>query len=438
MASEWLTVPLSDLYDFSSGLSKPRSEFGFGHGFLTFKDVLNNYFAPNQLSALVNSTEEEQANCSIKRGDVFLTRTSETQHELGMSCVALKDYPEATFNGFTKRLRPKSPDLVVPEYAAYYFRSPIFRQSITSMSSLSTRASLNNEMLSRLTILLPPVRNQKAMGIFLKTLDDKIDLNRQMNRTLEEMARVIFKSWFVDFDPVHAKAAGRQPPGLKPEIAALFPDSFDDSELGKIPKGWSLGVVQDLGEVICGKTPPTADKDNYGIDVPFVTIPDMHGKMIITETEKTLSSKGAETQKNKYLPPFSTCVSCIATPGLVALTSTQCQTNQQINSVVPSDSDTSLFCYFSLRGLGEKIRTHGAGGSVLLNLNKSQFSSLKILLPPKEAKIFQNVTMPILEKILNNEHECKILASIRDALLPKLISGELLVPDAERIAGRLL
>jgi type I restriction enzyme S subunit len=271
-----------------------------------------------------------------------------------------------------------------------------------------------------------------------------------MNRTLEEMARAIFKSWFVDFDPVHAKAAVRSAhpgwtneqisraacPNLKPEIAALFPDSFVDSELGEIPEGWKIGAVQDLGEVICGKTPPTTDRDNYGGDVPFVTIPDMHGKVFVTSTEKKLSEKGVETQKGKSLPPFSICVSCIATPGLVVLTSTQCQTNQQINSVIPSDSRTSIFCFFSLRELGERIRTHGAGGSVLLNLNKGLFSSMRILLPPREAYAFQNIAKSILEKVLNNEKEIEILAGIRDTLLPKLISGELRVKDAEKFVER--
>src|SRR5208283_3698618 len=156
MATDWESESLSKYYDFSSGLSKSRSEFGFGYGFLTFKDVLDNFFVPGTLTALVNSTEKERATCSVRKGDVFLTRTSETQDELGMSCVALKDYEIATFNGFTKRLRPKPGTRIVPEYAAYFFRGPRFRRAVTAMSSLSTRASLNNEMLARLSIVIPP------------------------------------------------------------------------------------------------------------------------------------------------------------------------------------------------------------------------------------------------------------------------------------------
>jgi type I restriction enzyme S subunit len=267
MGSDWREVPLSHLYDFRSGLSKPRSEFGFGYGFLSFKDVFYNFFIPEKLSELVNSTEKEREYCSIRKGDVFLTRTSETMEDLGMSCVALKDYESATFNGFTKRLRPKSNTRIVPEYAAYFFRSPKFRSEVTAMSSLSTRASLNNEMLGRLKMILPGVEEQAAIGFILRSLDDKVELNRRMNETLEAMARAIFKSWFVAFDPVRAKAEGRDP-GLPDEVAALFPDSFEDSELGGIPKGWRIVSLSEVLSLIGGGTPETKVKEYWGGDIP--------------------------------------------------------------------------------------------------------------------------------------------------------------------------
>ena len=139
--SKWPSVELGELYDFSSGLSKASSEFGYGFPFLSFVDVFYNYTTPEVLTELVNSTEKEREKASVERGDVFLTRTSETVGELGMSCVALQDYPNATFNGFTKRLRPKNRDVVHPEYAAYFFRSFHFRWQVYAMSSISTRAS---------------------------------------------------------------------------------------------------------------------------------------------------------------------------------------------------------------------------------------------------------------------------------------------------------
>ncbi len=295
---------------------------------------------------------------------------------------------------------------------------------ISQMTGSSGRQRVPTTALSHCEVTIPPLKEQQAIACILGALDDKIELNRRMNQTLEAIARAIFKSWFVDFDPAHGHGPHKE---------------WQDSPLGRIPKGWEVVTVQDLGAVICGKTPPTHEKENYGNDVPFVTIPDMHGKVFVTVTQKSLSQKGAATQKNKFLPPFSICVSCIATPGLVALTSKICQTNQQINSVIPSDPNTSLFCYFVLRGLGDQIRSHGAGGSVLLNLNKSQFSTIKVITAPRQGLVtFQKIALPIFNRILTNENESRTLAAIRDALLPKLISGELRVPDAERIVGRTL
>lgn len=180
----WKIAPLTDVYEIRSGLSKPRSEFGFGHGFLTFMDVLNNTFVPHTLTALVNSTDKERELCSVKRGDVFLTRTSETQEDLGMSCVALDDHPEATFNGFTKRLRPKAASYPSPEYAGYYFRSAKFRRDVTAMSSLSTRASLNNQMLSKLTIVLPPKSIGDRYGFQVSSMVKQIQSNHGQSETL--------------------------------------------------------------------------------------------------------------------------------------------------------------------------------------------------------------------------------------------------------------
>ena len=172
MKSEWREYLLGDLYNFSSGLSKNSKEFGFGKPFLSFKTVFNNYILPEELPDLVNSNVDEQERCSIMKGDIFLTRTSETLNELGMSSVALRDYPEATFNGFTKRLRPKGKQ-IYPLYVAYYMRSPFFRANINSMASMTTRASLNNDILSRLPIQIPTYEEQEKIGDILYSFDKK-------------------------------------------------------------------------------------------------------------------------------------------------------------------------------------------------------------------------------------------------------------------------
>jgi len=226
---------------------------------------------------------------------------------------------------------------------------------------------------------------------------------------------------------------GLHPSGIDTETASLFPASFQVSSIGKIPKGWKIGVVENLGEVICGKTPPTSDKSNYGNEVPFITIPDMHGKVFIINTDRYLSSKGVQTQPSKTIPKYSICVSCIASPGIVTITSQMSQTNQQINTVIPTEKNTSFFCYWILRELSNEIKVRGSGGSVTLNLNKTQFSKLPVLLPSIQLMMrYHKMAEPLFQTILLNEEQNLTLAAIRDSLLPKLLSGEIRVKEAEK------
>jgi len=414
MADERRMLPLGELYEFRSGLSKPRSAFGSGYPFLTFKDVFYNIFVPHELGDLVNSTERERESCSIKRGDVFLTRTSETMDELGMSCVALRDIDFATFNGFTKRLRPKHGVEIVPEYAGYFFRSVWFRRQVTAMSSLSTRASLNNEMLGRLEMILPSVVEQQAIGYLLKSLDDKIELNRRMNETLEAMARAIFKSWFVDFDPVRAKAEGQQPPDLAPHIAELFPDAFEESELGEIPKGWkkyppgdgeSLPVIK-IAQLRKGST-EGADRASADIDTAYIV------------------------EDGDVLFSWSGSLDCVLwTGGQGAL-------NQHLFKVT-SDRFPKWFYYLWIHEHLPAFRHIAAGKATTMgHIQRHHLIEAKVIAPSTAllARADQ-IIGPMIDAAVSRSLECRQLALLRDTLLSRLISGELRVPAAERIVGR--
>ena len=242
---EWKEYKLGDLYAVHNGLSKGGKFFGSGYPFLSFKTVFNNYFLPPILPDLVQSNEKEQNGYSIKRGDVFVTRTSETPEELGMSSVALKDYPFATYNGFTKRLRPKNPSLVFPEFIGYYLRSTKFRNFFYGLaSSMSTRASLANGDLLGIRIFLPSYETQERIAWILKSLDDKIELNRRINKNLEQQAQALFKSWFVDFEP--------------------FQDGkFVDSELGMIPEGWKVVETNKVMRISKESINPTKNPNRF-------------------------------------------------------------------------------------------------------------------------------------------------------------------------------
>lgn len=181
-------------------------------------------------------------------------------------------------------------------FLRYWLNSSLLTAHVYGQRDGTVAERLNLPTIRGLPIPVPLLTEQFAIANVLSPLEEMIELNRQMNETLEAIVKAIYKSWFVDFDPVRSKMEGCEPYGLDTETAALFPVSFQDSSIGKIPKGWKIGVVEDLGEVICGKTPPTSDKSNFGNEVPFITIPDMHGKVFIIYTDRYLSSKGVQSQ----------------------------------------------------------------------------------------------------------------------------------------------
>ena len=226
-----------------------------------------------------------------------------------------------------------------------------------------------------------------------------------LNNNLEQQAQTIFKSWFIDFEP------------------------FDKI----MPSDWRIGIIDDLAkEVVCGKTPSTKKAEYYGSDIPFITIPDMHGIIYTVTTERYLSKLGASSQVKKSLPKNSVCVSCIGTAGLVTLVAEESQTNQQINSIIPKDGFSSCYIYLLMQTLSDTINKLGQSGSTIVNLNKSQFGKIAVIIPTLSTMTkFDETVSPIFEKILENQKENLNLTSLRDTLLPKLISGELDVSNIE-------
>lgn len=289
---------------------------------------------------------------------------------------------------------------------------------LDKMNTHSAVPGLNREQLYSIKTKFPKITEQKAIANILSTLDEKIETNNQINEKLEEMAQALFKRWFVDFEFPNENGKPYKSSG----------GEMVESELGMIPKGWEVKTINDISsEIITGKTPSTKEKENFGGNIPFVKIPDMHGKVYVEKTETYLSEKGAV--KNKIVPKNSIMVSCIATPGIVSLAGQSCQTNQQINTIINKDNKMCYFNFFSLRNLSDTIRTLGSSGSATLNLNKNQFSKIKIVVPPKEMtdKYF-NVVDKIFETIYLNQKENLKLIELRDNLLPKLMSGEIRVP----------
>ncbi|HHF5474470.1 TPA: restriction endonuclease subunit S [Haemophilus influenzae] len=333
---------------------------------------------------------------------------------------------------------------------------------LSEMNSDSAVPGLNRENAHSLKIKIPKDKFHRCeIGKRLSIFDQKIQLNTQINQTLEQIAQALFKSWFVDFDPVRAKVqalsdglsleqaelaamqaiSGKTPEELTAlsqtqpdryaelaETAKAFPCEMVEVDGVEVPRGWEMKALSDLGQIICGKTPSKSNKEFYGDDVPFIKIPDMHNQVFITQTTDNLSVVGANYQSKKYIPAKSICVSCIATVGLVSMTSKPSHTNQQINSIIPDDEQSCEFLYLSLKqpSMTKYLKDLASGGTATFNLNTSTFSKIEIITPSKEIiYIFQKKVVSIFEKTLSNSIENKRLTEIRDLLLPRLLNGEI-------------
>ena len=190
------------------------------------------------------------------------------------------------------------------------------------------------------------------------------------------------------------------------------------------PESWQEVTIDDIAKkVVCGKTPPTADAENYGGSVPFITIPDMHGSVYTTSTERFLSDKGVATQANKTLPENSICVSCIASVGLVCLTAEPSQTNQQINSIVCKKKISPFYVYIKMTTLTEYLKQLGAGGSTTLNVNKTLFGQIPILLPDETVmNEFHRKVEPLFSTIREHQYEIQHLEALKSLLLTQISS----------------
>jgi type I restriction enzyme S subunit len=475
MSSEWREHSLLDIYDVTNGLNKGRKEFGFGYPFLTFKEVFYNYFVPEELTSLANTNTKERHKCSVRTGDVFITRTSETFDELGMSCVAIKDYPDASFNGFCKRLRPNGLIEIDAEYSAFFFNSPGFRKQILSLANMSTRASLNNDMLKSLTVKLPPLDVQQSIAKVLVDLHDKIQLNHQINQTLEQMAQAIFKSWFVDFEPVKAKiaaleaggseedallaamqaisrtslfdadasaaGAGKQLARLQAEhpeqyaklraTAELFPSAMQDSELGEIPEGWKVGHLRDLLHF----NPRRSLKK--GTIAPYLDMKNVptSGHIADEVVDREMGSGTKFINGDILLARITPCLENGKTAYVDFLDEGQVGWGSTEYIVIrPQNEYPESLGYLIARN--SEFRQHAiqsmTGTSGRQRANAKALEELPWLIyPTRVVCAFDKLGGGYLKLAKSYGNESKNLSQLRDTLLPKLLSGELSVSAVE-------
>lgn len=252
--------------------------------------------------------------------------------------------------------------------------------------------TITKQTFEQITVELPSLPEQTAIAEVLSSLDDKIDLLHRQNKTLGQLAETLFRQWFVE----------------------------------EAEESWEEKGLDELGKIICGKTPSTKIHSYFGGNVPFIKIPDMHGKTFLFETEDSLTEEGANSQSNKYLPPKSICVSCIATVGLVSMNAFPSQTNQQINSIIPLKDFYRYFLYLKMKSMKYELLAMASGGTATDNLNTGNFSKINLSVPNEDIlKSFHNEVDPLFEKIKSNTAQIRTLTQLRDTLLPKLMNGEI-------------
>lgn len=274
----------------------------------------------------------------------------------------------------------------------YYFLKNL---ELNQFAEGSSHPLVTQSLLNSIDVFITDDKDEQlTISSILSSLDDKIDLLHRQNQTLEALAETLFRQCFVE--------------------------EADES--------WVTVKLIKLGNIICGKTPSKKVSKYFNGEIPFIKIPDMHGKTFVFEAEDSLTELGMNSQLNKTIPPKSICVSCIATVGLVVMNAITSQTNQQINSIVPYKEHFRYFIYLRMLAMKDDLLAMASGGTATDNLNTGNFSNIDIQIPEEKLIIdFHKIIEPMFNKIFQNEIQIRTLTQLRDTLLPKLMSGEVRV-----------
>lgn len=327
-------------------------------------------------------------------------------------------------------LRPKKTSDA--DFVYYVTRHPDFRSfAIKQMSGTSGRQRVAWQALTDYELVDLTPFERAALGSLLSALDDKIELNRRMNATLETMARAIFRDWFVDFGPTRAKIEGREP-YLAPDLWPLFPDRLDDE--GK-PEGWEMSEIGKEATAVGGSTPSTKEPAYWGGNINWATPKDLSSLKapVLLETSRTITEAGLEKISSGLLPEGTVLLSSRAPIGYVAIAAVPVAVNQGFIALKCEGRLSKEFVWQWLHAFMDEIKGN-ANGSTFQEISKKNFRPLPVVVPSEPARsAFDAIVSPMLERIIANERESRTLAQTRDLLLPRLMSGELRVAEAERL-----
>lgn len=423
MASEWRTTLLDDLSnEITVGHVGPMASEYVDEGvpFLRSLNVDALRISVTDIRYITSEFHARLHKSRLSPGDVVIVRTGKPG-----ACAVIPEWlGEANCSDLV--IVRSGPELN-PKFLAYYINA-VAHTHISAHLVGAVQQHFNVGSAKEMPVRHPPLDIQNSIVDVLGTLDDKIELNRRMNGLLEGMARAIFKAWFIDFEPVQAKAAGAARfPGMPQPVFDQLPAAFVNSELGAIPEGWEIVSLSRLVKLLGGGTPKRKKPEYWEGNIPWFSVRDApaeHDAWVI-DTEERITESGVANSSAKIMREGTTIISARGTVGRLALTAVPMTMNQSCYGVQGTEGVGDFFVYFMLRDAVDELRqrTHG---SVFDTITRKTFDTLHRVRPEKQIiAAFEDVVTPFLHLMRSNLLENRMLSQVRDALLPKLISGKL-------------
>jgi len=414
-----------------NGLTRPKKVRGSGFPMVNMGELFA-YPRIRNISMDLVPIDVKEHHYLLEAGDLLFARQSLVLSGAGQCSIFLGNDAPTVFESHLIRCR-LNPIRSNPLFYFYFFRSPDGRRVIEAIVEQGAGASgIRGSDLVNVQVPNPPKQIQDEVAGLLGSIDDRITLLRETNTTLEAIAQALFKSWFVDFDPVHAKMQGLAPEGIDEATAALFPDSFEESELGDVPKGWQVMPIGDAVEAIGGATPDTKNPEYWAPAEHHWTTPkDLSGiaSPVLLGTERKLSSAGLKKIGSGLLPVGSLLMSSRAPIGYLAMTQIPMAINQGYIAIPPGGKLSPLFMLFWCQSNMDNIKGR-ANGSTFMEISKKAFRPIPALVPGQLVLVaFESLTAHLFARLVENEKQAQSLACLRDTLLPRLISGQLQIEE---------
>lgn len=423
-----------------NGVYKPKEFHGRGHKIVNMGELFTYPRLRDVEMRRIELTEDEARRSTLRAGDLLFARRSLVAEGAGKCAIVMEAAASGTtFESSLIRARP-DPAKADPLFLYYWFCSPDGRFAMSTILRQVAVSGITSTDLAALDVHAPPLPVQRAVAELLGALDDKIELNRRTNETLEAMARALFQSWFVDFDPVRAKMEGRKPEGMDEETARLFPSRLEEVDGLAVPAGWNRMPVGEVADIVGGATPSTAVERYWGGAHAWATPKDLSQKNrpLLIATDRQISTDGLNTISSGSLAPGTVLLSSRAPVGYLAIATVPVAINQGFIAIRCSKGFPTHYAYFCMDHHMPEILSK-ASGTTFPEVSKRAFRPMEVLVPPTSILgAFEFHAAHLFERMRLLTVESGAVAALRDTLLPKLLSGELRIPDAERAVSAAL